>query len=173
MLVSTALGLVLLGGAMTVLVGAAKSEPRAAASAAGVDQARFVMERMTRELRQGTSVPTASASQLAVVTYVDSATCGGAAASAAILCRVTYTCSAGACTRTEAQPDGASPGSALQVVSGLSSSSIFAYPATAGDPACGTATATSPTHVCITLAFPANNGGNAITLNDGVGLRNS
>ncbi|MFN2612844.1 MAG: prepilin-type N-terminal cleavage/methylation domain-containing protein [Solirubrobacterales bacterium] len=174
LLVSLSLGLVVVAAALMVFVSGLKSEPRASTRAAGVDQARFVMERMTRELRQGTSVSTSSASQISMVTYVDSATCGGAAASTAILCRVTYNCSAGACTRTVAQPSGASPGPAVRVVSGLSNSSVFVYvPSNSGTVCAISAAETCPIYVYITLAFPARDGGNAITLNDGVGLRNS
>src|SRR4029078_5120338 len=90
------------------------------------------------------------------------ATCGGGASSTSISCRVTYSCSGATCTRTEAKPDGTSPGPAVQVVSGLSSSNVFAYTAP---------TSTAPAYVGVTLAFPAKDGSDAITLADGAALR--
>jgi len=47
-------------------------------------------------------------------------------------------------------------------VSGLSSNDVFSY----------SPDATDPTYVGITLVFPAENGEEAITLTDGVALRN-
>jgi type IV pilus assembly protein PilW len=163
LLVATILALVVIGAAVTAFTASIRSQPRVSSQAAAIQHARFTMERMVRELRQGSTVPSATASQLSMVTNVDSATCGGSASSTAISCRVTYTCSSGACTRTEAKPDGTSPGPAVQVVQGLSSSNVFAY--TPG-------TTTAPAYVAVTLAFPAKGGTDAITLSDGAALRN-
>ena len=155
LLMATVLGLLVIGAAVTAFTSAIQSQPRINSQAAAIQQARTTMERITRELRQGSSVPSASASQLSIVTYVHSATCGGAASNSSISCRVTYSCSAGACTRTEAQPDGTSPGPAVQVVSGLSSTNVFSYTPP---------TSTAPAYVGVTLAFPAKGGTDAINL---------
>jgi len=163
LLLATVLGLLVIGAAVTAFTSAIQSQPRINSQAAAIQQARTMMERVTRELRQGSSVPSASASQLSIVTYVHSATCGGAASSSSISCKVTYSCSAGACSRTEARPDGTSPGAAVQVVSGLSSTNVFSYTAP---------TATAPAYVGVTLAFPAKGGTDAINLTDGAALRN-
>ncbi len=163
LLVATAIGLVVIGAAVTAFTAAVGSEPRAESQAGAIQQARTTMEQITRELRQGSSVPSATASQLSIVTYVHSATCGGAASNTAISCRVTYTCSGGACSRTEAKPDGTLPGPAVQVVSGLSSNNIFDYTAP---------TSTASAYVSVTLALPAQGGTDAITLSDGSALRN-
>jgi prepilin-type N-terminal cleavage/methylation domain-containing protein len=172
MLVASTLGLVVVGGALTIFISAVKSQPRAGSQAAGVQQARSAMERMTRELRQGVSVSTASPSQVAVTTFVPNSTCGGAASTTSILCRVTYSCAAGTCTRTVAQPNGSAPGPAVRVVSGLSSTSVFTYAPSAAGSSCGASVGT-PTYVCVRLALPSNSGGNAVTLNDAVALRNT
>jgi hypothetical protein len=119
------------------------------------------MERLTRELRQGATVYTATPTQLSLATYVDSVTCGGAHSSTAILCRVTYTCTT-ACTRLEAKPDGTSPGGAVTVVSGLSSGNVFTYWPTTG----------AARYVGATFIFPGQNGDDAITVSDGAALRN-
>jgi Tfp pilus assembly protein PilW len=164
MLLAASLGLIIVGAALSMFTGALKSRPRAVSQSAGVTQAQTAMERMTRELRQGSAVVTATATQVSVITYVDQATCGGSAGSTAITCRVTYSCSGGACTRTVAQPNGSSPGTAVTVVSGMSSNNVFTYVPPASN---------TPAYLYVTLAFPDNAGRNAITLSDAVGLRNS
>jgi len=163
LLVATVLGLLVIGAAVTAFTGAIQSQPRVSSQAAAIQQARTTMERITRELRQGSSVPSASASQLSIVTYVHSATCGGGASNTSISCRVSYSCASGTCTRAEANPDGTSPGPAVQVVTGLSSSNVFVYTPP---------TSTAPAYVGVTLAFPAKGGTDAITLSDGSALRN-
>ncbi len=163
LLVATVLGLLVIGAAVTAFTGAIQSQPRVNSQAAAIQRARTTMERITRELRQGSSVPSASASQLSIITYVHSATCGGAASNASISCRVSYSCSGGTCTRTEAKPDGTSPGPAVQVVTGLSTSNVFSYTPPSSN---------APAYVGVTLALPAQGGTDAITLSDGSALRN-
>lgn len=163
LLVASMLGLLVVGAGMSIFLSAVRSEPRSTSKVAAIQQARFTMDRIVRELRQGLEVaktPTPSSSQLAVVTYVKAATCGGASASTAIPCRVTYTCSAGACTRTVAQPDGSAPGSPAQVAGGLSSSSVFSY----------SPSASNPTYVGVTFTFSTDT--EPVTLGDGAALRN-
>ena len=162
MLVAASLGVFLLGIASTVFVSAIKSQPRATSRAADVQQARVTMERITRELRQGSEVPVASASQLSLITWVRSATCGGAPGAAAIPCRVTYTCSSTSCTRVEAAPTGVSPGPAETVVTGIVGPAVFSYSPSGADPA----------YVGVNLVFRADGGEDAITLSDGAALRN-
>lgn len=161
LLIAASVGLVVIGGALTMFIGAVRSEPRTASKVAAIQQARVTVDRITRELRQGLETPTASPSQLAIVTYVKAATCGGAAASTSIPCRVTYTCSAGNCTRVVAQPNGSAPGAAVQVASGLTSSSVFSY----------LPSATDPTYVGVSFVF-ATDSEQPVTLEDGVALRN-
>jgi Tfp pilus assembly protein PilW len=161
-LVASVLGLVVFGAGVIVFTAAVHSQPQQNARGVQVQHARTAAEAIVRELRQGVEVPAATATQLSVVTYVKSATCGGASAASAIPCRVTYGCASGACTRVEANPDGSAPGPARTVVSGLSSSDVFSY----------SPTPTAPAWVGITLAFPAGNGDDAITVEDGAALRN-
>lgn len=161
LLMATVLGLLVVGVAATVFSAAVRSQPGLTKRGDAISQARFTMERLTRELRQGGSVYTATPTQLSFVTFVDSATCGGAHSSTAIACRVTYTCTT-ACTRVEAKPDGTGPGGAVTVVSGLSSGNVFSYsPST-----------TAPTYIGATFTFPGQNGDDAITVSDGAALRN-
>jgi Tfp pilus assembly protein PilW len=159
LLIAASVGLVVVGGALTMFVGAIRSEPRTASQVMAIQQARSTVDRITRELRQGLETPTHSSTQLAIVTYVKAATCGGAPASTSIPCRVTYTCASGKCTRVVAQPNGSAPGSAVLVASGLTSNSVFTY-----------SPATDPTYVGVSLSVASD--GQPITLSDGVALRN-
>jgi prepilin-type N-terminal cleavage/methylation domain-containing protein len=154
LLVAMMIGLVVMGAGVLMFTAAVRSQPKQSDRLAKVQEARTTSERLVRELRQGSAAPTATSSQLAIETY-----CGGATSP----CQVTYTCSAGACTRVEAQPGGTSPGSPTTVVSGLANSIVFSY---APSPS-------APSWVGITLQFPAEGGDDAITVEDGAALRNS
>jgi type II secretory pathway pseudopilin PulG len=160
LLIAASMGIVVLGGAAMVMMVAARSQPRLTERTADVERGRALIERISRELRQGEAVTNATASQLSIDTYVKSASCGGAAASTSILCRVTYTCSAGVCTRLE-QSIGGGGGVAVREVEGLSDTNVFTY----------TPSAAAASYVGIRLSF-GGNGIEAVTLQDGVTLRN-
>jgi prepilin-type N-terminal cleavage/methylation domain-containing protein len=164
LLVAIAIGLIVLGAAVMVFTAGVHSQLRADSQSAAVQHARTTMERLVRELRQGSGlVPgtTPTSTQLSFITYVHS-TCTGATSSAATVCSVTYTCNGGTCTRRVAKADGTAPGAAVKVVTGLSSSNVFAY----------SPSAAAPTYVTATLRLPTFGGGNAITLSDGAAFRN-
>jgi Tfp pilus assembly protein PilW len=162
LLVATTIGIVVMGAGVTIFTAALQSQPKASARLDKLQTARTTSERIVRELRQGWSTPAATSAQLSILTYVHSSVCGGASASASIPCRVTYTCTAGTCTRVEAQPNGTAPGPARQVVTGLSNGIVFSY----------SPSSTAPKWVGITLRFPAEGGDDAITVEDGAALRN-
>ena len=180
LLIATVIGLFLVGVAVSMFVSASRSEPRASDRASQIEQARVVSERLTRELRQAsdaTTLPVACAapcSGLSVLTYVpDAPTCNGAprvGTTTASRCRVFYSCSAGACTRTECPPTvtaTATPtrppcGPTVRVVSGLMSNGVFTFsPRTPGH-----------SYISFALPFAAVNGDDAITIQDGAALRN-
>lgn len=162
LLIAATLGLVVVGGALTMFMGAVRSEPRTAGKVSAIQQARTTIDRITRELRQGREIPTTpSASQLAIVTWVKASNCGGPAATSSILCRVTYSCAGTVCTRTVAQPDGAAPGPASQVAAGLVSADVFSYLPDAAE----------PTYVGVSFSVGAGESA-PVTLGDGVALRN-
>jgi prepilin-type N-terminal cleavage/methylation domain-containing protein len=166
LLLAAMIGLILIAVASTVFVTAGRTQPGQVQRGNAIQLARTTMERLTREVRQGSTVYPSTGSQLALLTYVNSATCGGAHSSTAIQCKVTYTCTAGSCTRVEAPPPGApgTSGPAVTVVSGLSSPDVFRY-----TPSCSaTSTSGTPGYICATLTFPGNNGDDAITVQDGV-----
>jgi Tfp pilus assembly protein PilW len=169
LLVASAMGVVLMGAVMPLLVGALRAQPSISQKSANIQTARWVLERMTRELRDGIVVDKAtSTSSVSFKTYVRHATCGGttllASSSPAIKCEVTYSCAAGTCTRRETAPDVYTGGSLTTIFSGISNSSnVFSY----------TPNATAPTYVGVTLAIPNPTGSGALTVSDGASLRNA
>jgi prepilin-type N-terminal cleavage/methylation domain-containing protein len=161
-LVAMSISMVVIGAGVMMFTAAIHSQPKASDRLAKVRTARTTSEQIVRELRQGWSTPVATSNQLSILTYVHRATCGGAYAATSIPCRVTYTCIAGACSRVEARPDGTSPGTARQVVTGLSNAIVFTY----------TTGAAGSQWIGITMQFSGENGDDAITVEDGATLRN-
>jgi prepilin-type N-terminal cleavage/methylation domain-containing protein len=166
MMVAIALLMAVLAIAMPVLIQALKTEPKISSRAAKIGEARALADRVTRELRQGGVVYTAGASSISFRTYVRRTTCGGTVVSpsnvSATRCRVTYSCSGGVCTRIE-QTEAGTGGTPVRMVEGLLSNSVFSYyPST-----------TKPSYVTVRFALPADNGEDAITVEDGAGLRNA
>jgi Tfp pilus assembly protein PilW len=162
--------LFVLVAATTLLIVAVKSQPRISDRNFAIQDGRVLQERFARELRQSSLVeqtPAPTSSSITFDTYVRRTQCGGALetdpAKPAIACKVTYTCTAGACDRTEAPLPG-QPGTTTtqQLVSGLSSSAVFGY----------SPNSTNPDYVTMRLVFPAAGGDDAVTLDDGVDLRN-
>lgn len=164
LLVAAMIGMVVLGGAVTVFVGAVRSEPRTASKVAAIQQGRTGVERITRELRQGLDVldaPTPTSSQLSLITYVKQSSCAGPPAGSSIACLVTYNCMADECTRTVEEPDESASGPAVRVVSGLSSTDVFSYSPSSSD----------PTYVGVELSLTTQEGG-PVVIADGAVLRN-
>jgi type II secretory pathway pseudopilin PulG len=162
------LGLLAAAGA-ALLITAVKSEPRIASRTDAIQQARVLQERFARELRQSYLVkqtPAPTSSQITFGTYLRRTSCGGSpqtnVTQTAIACQVSYSCASGTCTRTETNPDGSSTPLVQRVIAGLSSDAVFGY----------SPSATSPDYVTMRLVFPAAGGDDAITLEDGVDLRN-
>ena len=162
LIVAALIGVLVLGAAVMLLTASLNSQPEVSDRAAEIQRARTVMEQITREVRQGSQVFLGSATQLSLITYVDKSSCGGEPATTAIQCRVDYSCVSGACTRTESQPDGTGSAAGVEVVAGLAGSDVFEYSPSAVD----------PTYVGLTMTFPASDAEDAITLKDGVALRN-
>ena len=154
-----------MGGLLTVVV---RTQPRIAERSAQIQDGRAMIERVTRELREGSGLQAPAASSVSFLTFVRTQQCGSATppsstAAPAIRCRVTYACTAGSCLRTEALPDGTNPGGAVRVVEGLNSTEVFGYWPSPAD----------PEQVTVTLEYPAAGGGESVTLSDGASLRNS
>lgn len=165
LLVVTMMLVITFGVATYLLQVGVRTQPRISDRAYALQQGRTLMERLTRELRLTYSVRTATPSEIAFLTFVRKQTCGtgaDAAASASIPCQVDYRCGAGTCERRESAPGGSLPATGTRLVSGLSSSSVFTY-----EP-----DAEAPASVGIRLEFPALGNEDAVTLSDGVNLRN-
>lgn len=154
--------LVILGASVGVMTASLRNQPRTTERSTDIQAARVAMANLTREIRQGATVTTATSTQLSLITNVAKATCGGAVSTVSRLCSVTYTCTAGTCTRTERNTDGTGSAPAVTMVTGLSSGSVFTY----------SPSATAPSYIGVQLVFPAKSGDDSITLTDGVTLRN-
>lgn len=152
--------LVTAAGAMVVIM-AVTSQPRTTERAGQIQQGRVMLESLTRELRQGESIVTATSSQLELLTYVSVGTCGAGGPGNAQLCRVSYSCGSSTCSRTETGPSGGAT-STHEVVRGITGPNVFVPQ---GDPL-------DPTYVGVQLVFPQDSGDEAVTLEDGAALRN-
>lgn len=165
-LVSAAMGVVLMSAVAMLVISAVKAQPKISKQAQNITTARWVLERMTKEIRSGVAVKDKSANMVSFEGYVRHATCGGTAVLAnyepAKICRITYECSTTACFRREsaAEVNGGTP---QQVFSGINSSQVFTY-----EP-----NETKPTYVRITLRLPNPSGTGALTVSDGASLRNA
>lgn len=166
LLVAAAMSVVIVGAAMTMLISAVKTQPELSQRSQDITTARFVLERMTREIRNGIAVDKASGSSVSFRTYVRRTSCGGSGAlpakSSAILCQVTYTCSATSCSRSEANP-GVYGTAGISIFSGIDSDKVFNYSPSAAE----------PSFVGVTLRFPNPEGEGHLTVSDGANLRST
>jgi type II secretory pathway pseudopilin PulG len=166
LLVASTMGVIVLGAVGSLVVSAMKTQPQISERAQTVSTARWVLERLTREIRNGVKVDKATASSVSFETYVRRSTCGGsgvlASTSAAIKCEVTYTCSTTTCTRIEAAP-GVYTGTPRTIFEGIGSSSVFSYVPNAAE----------ATYIKVTLTMPNPRGPAALTVSDGASLRNA
>jgi len=179
LLVASMMSIVLLGAIGSMVVSAMRTQPKISKSAQNVSSARYVLERMTRELRNGVRVDQATASKISFLTYVRHTSCGSttlpSSATPSIKCEVTYQCSTTTCTRTEAA-SGVYTGTARTLFTGINSSSVFCFvPSAEADPlTCGAAKAASEvTYVKIQLRLPDSSGSGSLTIADGASLRNA
>lgn len=169
MLVAASMALIVLAGAGTVIVIAAKNTPRVAERSADIQAGMVFQERVGREVRQGYRILNATASSMELYTYRRVATCGSstpiAATAPAIACRVTYSCNtSGTCTRAETDPAGTLTPTVQTVVTGLASNNVFTY----------SPSATAPEYITMNLSFKkgASTSEDTVTLQDGFELRN-
>jgi prepilin-type N-terminal cleavage/methylation domain-containing protein len=179
MLVAMAMSVVVMGGVLILLIGAMRSQPKLEKQATDIQTARWALERMTREIRDGIIVNRATPSSISFQTYVRQATCGGTttlpSTTAATKCEVTYTCSGEVCTRLESAP-GVYTGTPTTMLSGIDDPEVFCFvPSAEKEPSkCGPATGSSPTtYIGITLTIPESTGSGRLTASDGASLRNA
>jgi len=165
LLVAMTMGVVVLGVVGSLVVSAMKDQPRISERAQDITTARWVLERLTRELRNGIRVDNATPSSVSFETYVRHTTCGGttplAATTASIKCEVTYTCTTTKCSRIEAAPK-VTTGTAKTIFEGIDSSSVFSW-----------VPEEDPTFIKVTLRMPNPAGDAPLTVSDGASLRNA
>jgi prepilin-type N-terminal cleavage/methylation domain-containing protein len=166
LLVSAAMGVVVMGATVALVISAVKDQPKISQEAQNVSTARWVLGRMTHELRNGIAVKEASPSRVSFETYVRHTTCGGTTqlptSTPAIRCQVTYECTVTTCSRTESPP-GSSTGTAIMIFTGINSNQVFTYGPNAS----------APTYVKATLKLPNPSGTGSLTISDGASLRNA
>ena len=167
LLVASAMGVVLMGAVGSLVISAMRDQPRISEQAQTISTARWVLERITREIREGIKVDDATASnKVSFETYVRHMTCGGttplASSLPSIKCEVTYTCTTTSCSRVEAAP-GVYTGTATPIFKGINSSNVFSY----------SPSAAAPTYIKVTLQMPNPSGPAALTVSDGASLRNA
>lgn len=164
LLVAGMMAMVVLGGAVTVFIGAVRSEPRTSSKVSAIERGRIAVERITRELRQASDIAPGGSSGLEMITYLPQGSCVASSEEGAEPCSVTYACTVvGKCTRTVAQPDGSSPGAAVQVVDGLDSNEVFSYSSSGPE--------AEPEYVEVRLSFETREGG-PVVVTDGAAPRN-
>jgi prepilin-type N-terminal cleavage/methylation domain-containing protein len=153
----------LLGAVVLITSVVQRSEPELNQRAGQLQQARVLMERLGRELRQSYAVREVGPATLTFDTWVSRSSCGGSApgtTAPAIRCAVTYSCTTSTCSRGEGAA-GTTPVANVILAENLDNSTPFS--ATPVD---------DPEYIEVTLRLPASDGDDAITLTDGLNLRN-
>jgi type II secretory pathway pseudopilin PulG len=180
LLVATIMGLIVVGGATAMLISAVRDQPKQQKQAESIDTARFELERMTRELRNGVSVTSSTSNSVSFVARVRRTSCGGSVptdpSTPAIKCQIVYTCTTNSCTRIEREVGATTGGATSTIVTGIDSAEVFCFvPSTKEDATeCGSAqTSKSPTYVGITLNIPNPSGPGSLTVSDGASLRSA
>ena len=170
LLVGAAMGVVLMAAVASLVIGAVKYQPRITKKAENVTTARWVLERMTRELRNGERIESSStSSSISFISYVRNSPCGSstplAAGQTSIPCKVTYNCTTTSCSRTEAPPTGSGSATTQLLFKGINSNQVFSYPPTGK--------AAEATYVKVTFRVPDPQGSGSLTISDGASLRNA
>jgi prepilin-type N-terminal cleavage/methylation domain-containing protein len=131
LLMAMVLSLVITTAGFMMFTTAIRSQPGLNGRDHAIQQSRFAMERIIRELRQGGAlVGTPTAASLSLRTFVaGSAVCVGGPSDPDVHkpCIVTYSCASGTCTRREQNPYTGAQGSPVQIVSGLATPNVFEY----------------------------------------------
>jgi type II secretory pathway pseudopilin PulG len=174
LLVASMMGVVVMGTVALLVISAVKDQPKISKQAQNITTARWVLDRLTHEIRNGVLVTTADPDELSFQTYLRRSTCGGSASlassSPAIKCQVTYVCTTTACSRRESPPNSSS-GTPQEVFSGIDSNDVFEY---APEPiATEPASVQAITYVKVTLRLPNPSGSGALTVSSGASLRNA
>lgn len=167
LLVASMMSIVLLGAIGSMVISSMRSQPELSKRAQNISTARWVLERMTRELRNGVAVDEATPTTVSLRTFVRHSTCGGSGTLSstlpAIECQVTYSCATTSCSREETAPEVIGGGSPTTIFSGIDDANVFSYSPNEEE----------PTFVGITLHLPNPSGPADLTISDGASLRNA
>lgn len=167
LLVAAAMSVVIVGAAGSMLISAVQTQPELSKRSQDVSSARWILERMTREIRNGISVDSgATGSVVSFQAYVRQTSCGSGTPlppeSSAIECQITYDCSSGtSCTRKEADPDVPTSGTPKTIFTGIASDKVFNFSPSPSE----------ATFIGVTLRFPNPDGDGFLTISDGASLR--
>jgi hypothetical protein len=151
----------------SLVISTVRQQPKISKETQNVSSARWMLERLTHELRNGIAVKEGTASKISFEGYVRHSTCGAStllgAASPAIKCRITYECSTTTCSRKETNP-GTTTGLARTIFTGLTSNQIFTY----------VPSAANATYVKATLRLPdPSSAGSPLVISSGASMRNA
>jgi prepilin-type N-terminal cleavage/methylation domain-containing protein len=178
LLVASAMSVILVGAAGSMVISAVRDQPRLSKQSQNISEARWVLERFTREIRNGIRVDVATPSQVSFLARVRRTSCGGSVPTDpeadAIRCEVTYACTTNGCTRSEAA-DGQFDGTPATVFTSGNDPNVFCYvPST--DPEdqleCGPAASLAgTTFIGVKLRIPNPAGPGSLIVSDGASLR--
>jgi type II secretory pathway pseudopilin PulG len=178
MLVAAIMSVIIVGASCAMLISAVRDQPALSKKSQNVTTARFQLERMVREIRNGVSLETTTATEVRLVARVRRVACGGAVQSSPsaepVQCKITYSCSGTTCTRREATLSGTPVGPTSVAASGLGDPEVFCFvPSEETDPTeCGAPKAeTIPIYVGVNLDVPNPEGSGLLTISDGATLR--
>jgi hypothetical protein len=166
LLVASTMGVIVMAAVASLVISAVRDQPKISQQSQNITTARWVLERLTHELRNGVAVKEATPSKVSFEGYVRHSACGGTtplpSTTPSIKCRITYECSTTACSRKESAPTESS-GTPQRIFSGIDSNQVFTYVPNQAE----------ATYVKITLRLPNPSGAGALTVSDGASLRNA
>ena len=173
--------MIVVGGATTMLISAVRAQPKQQKQAENIDTARFELERMTREIRNGVVVTASAPNGVSFVARVRRTSCGGSGTDERRARPRSNARSSTAARRPPArgsngQVGKTSGGVVSTIVTGINSSEVFCFvPSSNPDPTeCGPAQPSkSPTYIGITLKVPNPSGPGLLTISDGASMRSA
>lgn len=180
MLVAAMMSVIIVAASCAMLINAVRDQPALSKKAQNVTTARYQLERIVREIRNGVRVePSPSASSVTLVARVRRVACGGAAqtdpSAEPVQCKIVYSCSGSTCTRTELTSAG-TPANTAIAASGLRSTDVFCFvpSAEADSTQCGPVDEVEPpTYIGVSLEVPGPEDPGLLTISDGATLRSA
>jgi Flp pilus assembly pilin Flp len=179
-LIAALMSVILVGASCAMLINAVSNQPALSGKAKAATTARYQLERIVRELRNGVMVEVPSSAEVRLRARVRRVSCGGAfqtdPLAEPVQCRVTYRCDSSSCTRIEETLAGSPVGTPTVALSGIGNPNVFCYvPSAETDPTqCGAAKeGAAPTFVGVSLQVPDPKGPGFMTISDGATLRTS